>query len=100
MVRLGARHLFQELIGSDTLSSKKPDPAPFIAAVTGSGGLVEQSLMVGDTSTDFDTAKAVGVPIIMVDFGFAGFDFSASKPDAILKSFIDLPEIVIGLLNA
>ena len=100
MVRLGARHLFQELIGSDTLSSKKPDPAPFIAAVTGSGGLVEQSLMVGDTSTDFDTAKAVGVPIIMVDFGFAGFDFSASKPDAILKSFLDLPEIVIGLLNS
>ena len=100
MVRLGARHLFQELIGSDTLSSKKPDPAPFIAAVTGSGGSVEQSLMVGDTSTDFDTAKAVGVPIIMVDFGFAGFDFSASKPDAILKSFLDLPEIVIGLLNS
>ena len=99
MVRLGARHLFQELIGSDTLSSKKPDPAPFIAAVTGSGGLVEKSLMVGDTSTDFDTAKAVGVPIIMVDFGFAGFDFSASKPDAVLKSFLDLPEIVIGLLS-
>ena len=56
--------------------------------------------MVGDTSTDFDTAKAVGVPIIMVDFGFAGFDFSASKPDAILNSFLDLPEIVIGLLNS
>ena len=81
-------------------SSKKPDPAPFIAAVTGSGGIVEQSLMVGDTSTDFDTAKAVGVPIIMADFGFGSFDFTASKPDAILNSFLDLPEIVIGLLNS
>ena len=99
MVRLRARHLFGELIGSDTLSCKKPHPAPFIAAVNGSGGIVEQSLMVGDTLTDFETAKAVGVPIIMVDFGFAGFDFSHSKPDAILKSFVDLPEIVMGLLR-
>ena len=99
IVRLGARHLFRELIGSDTLSTKKPHPAPFIAAVKGAGGIVEQSLMVGDTITDFDTAKAVGVPIIMVDFGFEGFDFSNSRPDAIIKSFLDLPEIVTGLLR-
>tara|TARA_B100000963_G_scaffold88553_1_gene76072 strand:- start:1874 stop:2542 length:669 start_codon:yes stop_codon:yes gene_type:complete len=99
MMRLGARHLFKELIGADTLSFKKPHPAPFFAAVKGSGGIVEQSLLVGDTLTDFDTAKAAGVPIIMVDFGFEGFDFSRSKPDAVLKSFLDLPEIVMRLLK-
>ena len=98
MVRLGARHLFKELIGSDTLSSKKPHPAPFRAAVKGAGGTVEQSLMVGDTMTDFDTAKAVGVPIIIVDFGFESFDFSHSIPDAVLISFLDLAGFVLELL--
>ena len=99
MVRLGARHLFKELIGSDTLSSKKPHPAPFIAAVKGAGGTVEKSVMVGDTMTDFDTAKAVGVPIIIVDFGFESFDFSHSIPDAVIKSFLDLPAIVMEFLG-
>ena len=98
--RMGARHLFGELIGSDTLSTRKPDPAPFIAAVKGSGGIVEQSVMVGDTVTDFDTARAVGVPIIMVDFGFKGYDFSGAKPDAIIKSFVELPEVVMSVLGS
>ena len=98
--RMGARHLFGELVGSDTLSTRKPDPAPFIAAVKGSGGIVEQSVMVGDTVTDFDTARAVGVPIIMVDFGFKGYDFSGAKPDAIIKSFVELPEVVMSLLGS
>jgi hypothetical protein len=36
----------------------------------------------------------------MVDFGFRGYDFSGAKPDAIIKSFLELPEVVMSLLGS
>ena len=38
MVRLGVRDAFASLVGADTLTVRKPDPAPFQAAVTSAGG--------------------------------------------------------------
>ena len=37
--RLGIRDLFGSLIGADTLLTRKPDPAPYLAAVHQAGGI-------------------------------------------------------------
>ncbi len=66
---LGALDQFASLIGADTLPTRKPDPAPFWAAVEGAGGDRATSLIVGDTATDFKTAQACNVPAILVTFG-------------------------------
>ncbi|MEL7114496.1 MAG: HAD-IA family hydrolase, partial [Pseudomonadota bacterium] len=66
MVELGVRDRFASLVGADTLPVRKPDPAPFVAAVEQAGGAVGTSLLVGDTVTDRETARAAGVPCVLV----------------------------------
>jgi phosphoglycolate phosphatase len=97
---LGVRDLFDSLVGADTLPVRKPDPLPFRVAVERAGGAVAQSCLVGDTDTDHRTARAAGVPSILVAFGPGGEDVAALRPDAVLRRFVDLPEVVEQLFGA
>lgn len=90
MQRLGVRSLFASLIGADTLPTRKPDPAPYVAAVNGAGGEVASSLLVGDTVTDRDTARAANVPCILVTFGPEGHGVLDMTPEGKIDSYGDL----------
>ena len=46
--------------------------------------------MVGDTETDILTAKAAGLPVIAVDFGYAPEPIASLNPDIIISHFDDL----------
>lgn len=94
MTRLGVRGLFGSLVGADTLPVRKPDPAPYRAAVERAGGDPARSLLIGDTVTDRDTARAAGVPVVLVTFGPDGEGVKALEPDALLARFEDLPALV------
>ncbi|MEH6836273.1 MULTISPECIES: HAD-IA family hydrolase [Falsihalocynthiibacter] len=96
--RMGIRGAFDALIGADTLPTRKPDVAPYHAAVVRAGGAVERSILIGDTITDRDTARAAGVPIVLVGFGPSGDAVSSLEPDAILEHYVDLPSLVNRLI--
>lgn len=96
--RLGVRDVFGSLIGADTLATRKPDAAPYIASVEQAGGAVGQSCLIGDTITDRNTARAAGVPCVLVGFGPGGSDMAALDPEAIINHFDELPEVVRRLL--
>ncbi len=99
MQRLGVRDLFHTLIGADTLPVRKPDPDPFWAAVDRAGGARDASVLVGDTITDRNTAKAAGRPCILVTFGPAGHDVVDLAPEALLHHFNDLGTVVRDLIG-
>lgn len=99
MTELGALDLFDALIGADTLPVRKPDPAPYHAAVARAGGTVERSLMVGDTLTDQSTARAAGVPSVLVAFGPQGRKIADLQPDALLHHYRDLTALVHELIK-
>ena len=99
MQRLGVRDLFHTLIGADTLPVRKPDPDPFWAAVERAGGAREASVLVGDTITDRNTAKAAGRPCILVTFGPAGHDVVDLAPEALLHDYRDLGQVVRELIG-
>ena len=90
MVNLKFRDEFGCLVGADTLPVRKPDPQPFFEAVRRVGGVPERSCLIGDSVTDNDTARAAGVPSILVDFGLADQDLKALKPDALITHFNQL----------
>jgi phosphoglycolate phosphatase len=50
--------------------------------------------MVGDTETDHRTARAAGVPSILVAFGPEGEGIARLGPDALLRSYDALPATV------
>ncbi len=97
--RLGIRQLFGSLVGADTLPTRKPDPAPYAAAVDWAGGALASSLLVGDTETDRNTARAAGVPSVLVTFGPDGRGVADLAPEALLDGYDDLGAVVAGLIG-
>lgn len=96
---LGVRDAFASLVGADTLPVRKPDPEPLREAVRRAGGDPLRSLLVGDSDTDRNTARAAGVPSVLVTFGPAGEDMAALEPEALLDDFADLPRVTAELLR-
>jgi len=99
MVSLGARHWFAALLGADSLAVRKPDPAHFLETVRLCGGDPARSVLVGDTETDHSTARNAGVPSVLVEFGQGNTDVRALGPDAVLRRYDDLPDVVAGLIG-
>lgn len=97
--RLGVRDAFASLIGADTLPVRKPDPEPLYEAARRAGGDPAQTILIGDSDTDRNTARAAGVPSVLVSFGPAGDDMAALEPEALLHDYADLPEIVSRLIG-
>ena len=96
--RLGVLDLFGAMVGGDTLAVRKPDPAPYIAAVTRAGGTVARSMLVGDTETDRTTGLAAGVPVALVTFGPEGQGVARLNPEALLRRYDELPGIAARLV--
>ena len=97
--RLGIRAMFGAMIGADSLPTRKPDPAPYMAAVERAGGVVARSMLIGDTETDRLTGRAAGVPVALVTFGPEGAGVARLQPEALLHHFDDLPGIVAKLIG-
>ena len=98
MMNLGVRTAFASLVGADTLAVRKPDPAPLFEAARRAGGAPDACLLVGDSDTDRNTARAAGVPSVLVTFGPAGGNMAALSPEALLARYSDLPDLVDHLL--
>ena len=99
MTKLGVRGLFGALVGADTLPVRKPDPEHLFETIRRVGGDVERSILVGDTATDRNTAKAAGVPSLLVTFGPDGQDVRALEPEGLLEDYADLSSEVAKLIG-
>jgi len=99
LARLGVRGLFGALIGADTLPTRKPDAAPYRAAVARAGGDMARSFLLGDTETDRETARAAGVPSALVTFGPSGRGVEALAPEGLLDHYNDLAGLTRRLIG-
>ncbi|MDK3016177.1 HAD-IA family hydrolase [Pseudodonghicola flavimaris] len=97
---LGVRDKFASLVGADTLAVHKPDPEPLREAARRAGGDPARTVLVGDSDTDRNTARAAGVPSVLVTFGPSGDDMAALQPEALLDDYADLPALVGQLIGA
>jgi phosphoglycolate phosphatase len=81
-----SRH-FGAVIGPDTIGVAKPDAAPFREAARRLNVATAEALMLGDSETDVLTARAAGVPIIAVPFGFTPEPVETYGPDHLVQHF-------------
>ncbi|MXU66528.1 HAD-IA family hydrolase [Oceanomicrobium pacificus] len=98
--RLGLRSRFASMIGADTLPVRKPDAAPLLAAVERAGGQADRSVLIGDTITDRDAARAAGLPCVLVSFGPEGRAVERLQPQALLDHYDALPALLDQLVPA
>ena len=87
---LGLHVHFAAICGQDTFDVRKPDPRHLTETIRLAGGNVERAVMVGDSRTDIDTAKAAGIPVVAVDFGYTDRHVREFDPSRIISHFDEL----------
>lgn len=97
---LGLAPYFGALLGADSLPVKKPDPLHLLETIRRLGGAPGRAVLIGDTATDRDTARAAKVPCILVAFGPTGRAVADMAPEALLEHYNDLPALLAGLPGA
>ncbi len=94
---LGLRHHFRDVVGGDTPAGRKPDPAGLLHLASAAGVAAGDTLMVGDSPVDLETARNAGTRICLVRYGF-GFRFRPAdfRGDEL---FVDSPAGLVELLR-
>ena len=91
---LDMKKYFGAVVGADTVKIPKPDPAPYLETVKRLGVPAENSLLVGDSETDILTARAAGVPVIGVTFGYTQMPVATYNPDYLVSHFDEIWDII------
>ena len=90
---------FAFVCGQDTFGIGKPDPKPLLETIAAAGGVAARAIMVGDSGIDIMTARAAGIPVIAVDFGYADGPVDKLGPDRVISHFDQLMEACDALLR-
>ncbi len=97
---LGETSRFAAITGGDTFSFRKPDPRHLLETIKMAGGDVDRAVMVGDSHTDINTAKAAGIPVIAVDFGYSDMPVATYDPSRVISHYRELSVEMAGNLIA
>jgi phosphoglycolate phosphatase len=94
---LGLSRRFAAICGQDTFGMQKPDPEILRRTIRATGGALQRAVMVGDSGTDIATARAAGVPVVAVDFGYSETPVRELGPDRVISHFDHLADAVFAL---
>ena len=98
--RLKLADRFAVICGQDTFGMQKPDPEVLRRTVAAAGGSLTHAIMIGDSLTDIRTARAAGIPVIAVDFGYSERPVSELGPDRIISHFAQLRSAIAAISPA
>jgi len=87
---LGLSPLFGALAGGDTLPVKKPDGRHLSWVVEALGG--GSAAMVGDNRNDVKAARAAGMPVVAMTYGYPRMPVQELGADILLDRIADLPD--------
>lgn len=93
----GIAHYFELVVGGDSLARRKPDPLPMLHVCESFGLEPAQVVAIGDSLNDALAARAAGMPVLAVPYGYnEGHDVRSLDVDAIVSSLLE----AAGLIEA
>jgi phosphoglycolate phosphatase len=93
--RLGLERWIDAVIGGDTCARRKPDPQPLLFACESLHVAPFESLMLGDSVNDVEAARAAGIPVVCVSYGYnEGRDPRTLDCDALIDSMAELAALL------
>ncbi|HEY2069898.1 MAG TPA: HAD-IA family hydrolase [Rhizomicrobium sp.] len=95
--KLDLARFFDAIHGAGRYAYVKPDPRVFQHVVDELGG--GPSLMIGDSQTDLATARAAGVPAILMSYGYTPEPARNLGADLVLDDFSEVPDAVKRLMG-
>jgi phosphoglycolate phosphatase len=96
---LGVSARFAAICGRDSFAYFKPDPRHLTLTIEQAGGDPARSIMVGDSITDIATAKAAGIPVVGVTFGYTDRPVRELEPDVAIDAYEELPGAVAAIAS-
>ena len=90
LIELGLNPRFQAIAGRDTYPVCKPHPDHLTGVVRAGGGDPSRAVMIGDSDTDVQTARAAGVPVVGVTFGYTDVPMAELGATATISHFDQL----------
>jgi len=67
---MGIDSFFTEIVGGDTLLVKKPDPEPLLHVISNLGSSVAETIFIGDSEVDADTALNAACNFFFFEGGY------------------------------
>ena len=96
--KIGIYDFFEYVAGSDTFDYCKPDPRHLTNVVEILDGDVKKTIMIGDSETDANAAKAAEIPVILLKNGYTEKNTTEIYHNHLIKDFIDIEKIITKYL--
>ncbi len=92
----GWQDLFVEVLGGDSLATKKPDAAPLLHVCKATGIEPDKALMIGDSKNDILAGQNANIETLALSYGYNyGQDIRDSNPTHAFNSFAELLDFLL-----
>ena len=92
--KIGIYDFFEYVAGSDTFDYCKPDPRHLTSVVEILDGDIKKTVMIGDSETDANAAKAAEIPVILLENGYTEKNTTEIYHNHLIKDFIGIEKII------
>ena len=96
--KIGIYDFFEYVAGSDTFDYCKPDPRHLTNVVEILDGNIKKTIMIGDSETDANAAKAAEIPVILLENGYTEKNTTEIYHNHLIKDFIGIEKIITKYL--
>ena len=96
--KIGIYDFFEYVAGSDTFDYCKPDPRHLTNVVEILDGDLNKTIMIGDSETDANAAKAAEIPVILLENGYTEKNTTEIYHNHLIKDFIGIEKIITNYL--
>jgi phosphoglycolate phosphatase len=92
---LGMADYFLHIYGGNSFPTKKPDPLGLRSLMEETGAAPEDTVMIGDSRVDVETARNAGVWSLGCNFGFGPRNLMETPPDVLVDTPAEWIEALI-----
>ena len=96
--KIGIYDYFEYVAGYNTFDYCKPDPRHLITVIEILNGDLKKSIMIGDSETDANSAKAANIPMILLEDGYTEKKTNEIYHNHLIKDFVGIEKIVTKYL--
>ena len=92
--KIGIYDYFEYVAGYNTFDYCKPDPRHLTTVIEILDGDLKKSIMIGDSETDANSAKAADIPMILLKYGYTEKRSDEIYHNHLIKDFVGIEKII------
>jgi phosphoglycolate phosphatase len=96
--KIGIYDYFEYVAGHNTFEYCKPDPRHLTTIIEILDGDIKKTIMIGDSETDANAAKAAEIPVILLENGYTEKNTTEIYHNHLIKDFIGIEKIILEYL--